>query len=59
MCLNLKGSQYRSIDEVENLLENGYNMTEEKILAMKDDRDEIEKQIRIIDQWAEIEAWGI
>lgn len=48
MCLNLINSQYKSISEVEELLNNGYRMTEEKIIAMKDDREEIDRNIKLM-----------
>lgn len=57
MCLNLIGSQYRNNSEVERLLDN--NMTEEKIIAIKDNRKEIERQLQIIESKAYIEALGI
>ena len=45
MCLNLIGSQYRSITEVEQLIKNG--TTEQEILEIKDNREAIEQKIRL------------
>lgn len=60
MCLNLINSQYKGIDEVEYLLNNGYhNLTEEKIISMKNNRTEIEKQLDIIESSQYIDELGI
>ncbi len=45
MCLNLIGSQYKSISEVEQLLNNG--ITEQEIIEIKDNREAIEQKIRL------------
>ena len=46
MCLNLINSQYKSIKEVETLLNNEYlELTETDIINMKDNRQEIEKAL--------------
>jgi len=58
MCLNLIGSQFKSISEVETILNEGYKMTEEKILAMKDNREEIEHQLKLIKSINELKALG-
>ena len=43
MCLNLKGSKFNNIKEVETLL--NMEVTETEIMAMKDDRELIEKEL--------------
>jgi len=57
MCLNLIGSQYTGIDEVEYLLDN--DRTEEKILAIKDSRELIEMELRLIEAEEYLEMVGI
>ena len=57
MCLNLIGSQYTGIDEVEYLLDN--DRTEEKILAIKDSRELIERELRLIEAEEYLEMVGI
>lgn len=57
MCLYLVNSQYKSIDEVEKLLNS--NITEKDIIAIKDNRKEILKQLKLIELQAEIDALGI
>ena len=57
MCLNLRNSKYRSIEEVEQLLNrNTCKLTEEKIIAIKDNREAIEKELRITQGLTEIDA---
>lgn len=56
MCLNLINSQYKSISEVERLLNrNNCKLTEEDIIAIKDNREAIEKELRVTDQMEEID----
>lgn len=56
MCLNLIGSQYNSISEIETLLESNYlNLTEKDIINMKNNRNEIDKQLRLNEQFIEID----
>lgn len=60
MCLNLKGSQYKSISEVEHLMNNGiWDITEEKILEMKDNREEIENTLDTIDELELLQSCGL
>lgn len=60
MCLNLIGSQYKNIAEVEHLMYNGYHeLEEEQIIKIKDNRSEIEKQLRIIESSKYIYELGI
>lgn len=57
MCLNLVNSQFKSIDEVETLLNRTTcKLTEQDIINMKDNRQEIKKQLRISKQLTEIDA---
>lgn len=58
MCLNLIGSKFRSISEVEELL-NSNRITEEKIIQIKDNRDEIEYNLDLVRQFEELEELGI
>jgi len=46
MCLNLINSKFESIDEVETILYDGYNVTEQDIIEMKDDRTAIEQALK-------------
>jgi len=45
MCLNLKGSKFNNIKEVETLL--NMDVTETEIMAMKDNRELIEEELEI------------
>lgn len=48
MCLNLINSQYKSISEVETLLNSKIlKLTETDIINMKNNREEIEHQLEI------------
>ena len=52
MCLNLVNSQYKSISEVESLLNNEYlTLTEQDIINMKDNREEIEQKLEAVEEW--------
>ncbi len=57
MCLYLKGSQFKSILEVETILSRT-NMTTEKIMAMKDNRAEIERQLKLTRKINELISLG-
>lgn len=46
MCLNLIGSKFNNINEVEFILEYGLHKTEEDILKIKDNREAIEKELK-------------
>ncbi len=60
MCLNLFGSKYESIKEVEYLMFNQwYTVSEAEIIEMKDDRDKIEATIELIEQTRYIDDLGI
>lgn len=45
MCLNLIGSKFNNMKEVETLL--NMNVTETEIKAMKNNRELIEKELRL------------
>jgi len=45
MCLYLVGSQFKNIKEVETILNDSYNATEQDIIDMKDDRTAIEQAL--------------
>lgn len=45
MCLNLIGSKFNNIEEVEFLL--NMEVTEKEIIAMKDNRELIEEELSI------------
>lgn len=60
MCLNLFGSKYENIKEVEYLMFNQwYTVSEAEIIEMKDDRDKIEATIELIEQTRYIDDLGI
>ena len=54
MCLDLRNSQFKSIDEVETILNNCYNATEQDIINMKDDRDAIEQALKDAQAYQEL-----
>lgn len=55
MCLNLIGSKFKSISEVERLLNREQcRLTEQDIMRIKDNRKEIQKELRITQQMEEI-----
>lgn len=56
MCLYLKDSQYKNTKEVETLLNDSFKMTEEQIIAIKDDRKAIEKALRKAKKYQELVA---
>lgn len=56
MCLNLIGSQFNNIEEVETILESG--KAPEYIIAIKDNRKLIEKNLRIIQGFQDLEDLG-
>ncbi len=45
MCLNLIGSKFNNINEVEFLL--NMNVTEDEIITIKDNRELIEKKLKL------------
>lgn len=45
MCLNLKESKFNNINEVEQLL--NMNVTETEIIAIKDNRELIENELKL------------
>lgn len=57
MCLNLINSQYKTISEVEYLLNN--EISEKRIIAAKDSRKEINKLTRIAKSREYINELGI
>lgn len=57
MCLNLINSQYRSISEVEYLLDN--ETTEEEIIKAKNNRKEINRLLSLAESNEYLEALGI
>lgn len=57
MCLNLINSQYRSISEVEFLLDN--DTTEKQIIEAKDSRREIKRLLKIAESSQYINELGI
>lgn len=57
MCLNLINSQYRSISEVEFLLDN--DTTEKQIIEAKDSRREIKRLLKIAESTQYINELGI
>lgn len=57
MCLNLIGSQYKSISEVEYLLNN--DIKEKQIIGAKNNRQEIERLIQVAEGYEYIDALGI
>lgn len=60
MCLNLFGSQYKGIKEVEYLLNNPWHqIPEEEVIEMKDNRDKIESALELIEQAHYIDDLGI
>lgn len=54
MCLNLIGSKFQSIKEVETILNSGLNITEQDIIEMKDNRQEIEQALQSAKSYQEI-----
>ena len=54
MCLDLRNSQFKSIDEVETILNDCYNVTEQDIINMKDDRDAIEQALKDAQAYQEL-----
>ena len=54
MCLNLIGSKFQSIKEVETILNSGLNITEQDIIEMKDNRQEIEQALQSAQSYKEI-----
>ena len=54
MCLDLRNSQFKSIDEVETILNDCYNATEQDIINMKDDRDAIEQALKDAQAYQEL-----
>lgn len=58
MCLNLIGSKFGSIAEVEAII-NYYNCTDEEIIRMGQNRDEIEEKLFLIELEEELEEIGI
>lgn len=54
MCLNLIGSKFKTIKEVETILNSGLNITEQDIIEMKDNRDEIEQALQSARSYKEI-----
>jgi len=55
MCLNLINSQYRNISEVETLLNSKIlKLTENDIINMKNNRDEIEHQLEIEQEYQDV-----
>lgn len=60
MCMNLKDSQYRSIAEVESILNNEYvTISEQDIINMKDNRSEIDRKLKLIKDCEDIAELGI
>ncbi len=60
MCLNLFGSQFKSIKEVEYILNNQwYKVTENDVMEMKDNRDKIEATLKLIEDYHYIDDLGI
>ena len=60
MCLYLVGSKYQSIEEVEQLLNcTDLKLTEKDIINMKDNREEIDKQLEIMDSYEYLEEMGL
>lgn len=60
MCLNLFNSQFKSIKEVEYILNNEwYKVTENDVIEMKDNRDKIESTLKLIEQSHYIDDLGI
>lgn len=59
MCLYLINSQYKGIAEVEYLLSFGFNMTEEKIIAMQNNREEIDKALELAEFCQEMQEMGL
>lgn len=57
MCLNLVNSQYKSISEVEYLLNN--ERTEEEIIKAKDSRKEINRLLKLVESQTFIDELGI
>jgi len=59
MCLNLINSKFKSIQEVETLLNSELNIIKQDIIDMKDDRDAIEQALRDAESYQEIlELYG-
>lgn len=58
MCLNLINSKFESIDEVETILYDGYNVTEQDIIEMKDDRTAIEQALKDAKAYQEMLSYG-
>jgi len=54
MCLNLVNSKFKSIDEVETILNYSYNATKQDIIEMKDDRTAIEQALKDAKAYQEI-----
>ena len=60
MCLDLRNSQYKSIEEVERLLSNGFkDYTEKEIINMKNSRKTINESLKLVKQMEEIIMMGI
>lgn len=57
MCLNLIGSQYKNINEVEYLLKN--NISELEILEAKNNRKEINRLVKLAESNEYIDFLGI
>lgn len=56
MCLDLRGSQFKSIDEVERILNSGKNP--EYIEMIKNNRKVIEKNLKLIQGYQDLEDLG-
>ena len=60
MCLYLVGSKFKTIEEVNTLLNRKQlKLTEEDIINMKDNRKEINRQLKITKSIKEIEDLGL
>lgn len=57
MCLNLIGSKYKNITEIEYLLR--YNTTEEAIIEAKDSRKAINNLLKLAKSTEYIEEMGL
>ena len=60
MCLNLRGSKFKSIEEVERLLNNGFkDFTEKQIKEMKNSRKTINESLKLVKQYEQITMMGL
>ena len=60
MCLDLRNSKFKSVDEVERLLSNGFHdYSETEVINMKDSRKTINDCLKLVRLREEITMMGL